>query len=149
MGRNVVIDYDSLHLSRRIWARVSKPNGEAGCWLYPATEKDGYARIHAQGHVVVAHRLFYSVLVGPVPSDLTLDHLCRVRNCVNPAHIEPVPHKENVQRGNAGLLHRIKTHCRNGHEYNESNTYRAPDGSRNCRICNGAAAARYKERKAA
>src|SRR3546814_19356891 len=61
-----------------------------------------------------AHRISYELCVGPIPEGMELDHLCRVRRCVNPAHMEPVTHRENVLRGEAGLARavqqRAKTH---------------------------------------
>lgn len=82
--------------------------------------------------MVPAYRFAYEFLVGPIPDGLELDHLCRVRLCVNPAHLEPVTHAENNKR--AGVA---KTHCKWGHPYNEANTYRRRDrpGNRQCRVC--------------
>lgn len=87
------------------------------------------------GRMVLVHRWSYTHLVGEIPEGRQLDHLCRVRNCVNPAHLEPVPAKINTHRGmSPAALNLRKTHCLNGHPFDEENTrwYR---GTRNCRAC--------------
>lgn len=82
----------------------------------------------------MAHRAVYEALVGPIPPELELDHLCRNPACVNPAHLEPVTRKENVRRGYWG-----KNHCKHGHVYDDENTrwYTFKNGKkvRFCRTC--------------
>lgn len=115
-------------LPDRFWAKVDK-SGE--CWLWRGTVDDhGYGRMGVAYRSVLAHRLAYELVIGPIPVGLTLDHLCRVRLCVNPAHLEPVTQSENVKRGGYSL----KTHCPQGHPYDEANTYRSKTG-RVCRAC--------------
>lgn len=72
-----------------------------GCWIWTAAvdKTTGYGKFHADGHTVNAHRFAYETFVGPVPAGLDLDHLCRVRSCVKPAHLEPVTRRENLMRG--------------------------------------------------
>ena len=116
------------------------------CWLWNGGTKDGYAQVVTKspetGRKVVrrGHRLIYEHLVGPVPDGLDLDHLCRNRECVNPAHLEPVPRGENVLRGaTIAAANKAKTHCSRGHVFDESNTYVRPVTSgvgRMCRTCN-------------
>jgi hypothetical protein len=84
------------------------------------------------GTTKLLHRAVYAALVGPIPQGLHLDHLCRVRNCVNPAHLEPVTNRENGARGIKGAL---TTHCPAGHAYVEPNIYYW-HGNRRCRACN-------------
>jgi hypothetical protein len=83
-----------------------------------------------------SHRIAYQLLVGPIPDGLVLDHLCRNRACCNPRHIEPVSQRENLMRGETVCAsHAIKTHCINGHAFDEANTYIDREGKRKCREC--------------
>jgi len=82
-----------------------------------------------------AHRLSYETEIGPIPEGLELDHLCRVRSCVNPLHLEPVTHQENVRRGEGANFWRNKTHCPQGHEYTEENTGISNRNNEKCRYC--------------
>jgi hypothetical protein len=73
---------------------------ENGCWVWQASRTShGYGRVSVRGRVMVAHRAMYEKYIGPVPDGLELDHLCRNPPCCNPAHMEPVTHAENMQRG--------------------------------------------------
>jgi hypothetical protein len=73
---------------------------DAGCWIWTAAkDPTGYGRIWHTGTMKYAHRVAYELLVGPILPGLDLDHLCRVRACVNPLHLEPVTHRENLMRG--------------------------------------------------
>ena len=106
------------------------------CWLWTGRlRKDGYANFSFEGRHVLAHRFAYELEIGPIPDGLTLDHLCRVRHCVRPDHLEPVTQAENVKRGQTGWHNKLKTHCKNGHPFNETNTTIPPDGYRRCRLC--------------
>lgn len=107
------------------------------CWVWQnALSHEGYGRQIRNGVEHHAHRVVYMELVGPIPDGLTLDHLCRVRSCVNPGHLEPVTMRENTMRGDTILAsHARRTHCRCGHEYTPENTVARPDGGRYCRIC--------------
>jgi hypothetical protein len=120
----------NLELAERIWAKIERWNGH---WLWIAgRHANGYGGIKVNGRYLKAHRVVYELLVGPIPDGLELDHLCRVRFCVNPSHLEPVTHLENVRRSPIG--NGAKTHCPQGHLYDEANTYRRR-GRRECRTC--------------
>jgi hypothetical protein len=86
----------------RFWARVEKrPDG---CWIWTGVINHNgygrytYARPDGRSLASRAHRIAYELLVGPIPDGLQLDHLCRVKACVNPAHLEPVTQDENMRR---------------------------------------------------
>lgn len=105
----------------------------SGCWWWLGARSKGYGdvRVAQRGHVQ-AHRLTYELLVGPVPEGLELDHLCRHRSCINPAHLEPVPHVVNVHRGTSpSAINARRTTCIRGH----SPLTVKRDGKRYCRTC--------------
>ena len=88
------------------------------CWRWRgATLKGGYGRFSVPGQkTLLAHRVAYEACIGPIPIGLHLDHLCRVRNCVNPCHLEPVTQKENTLRGDTFPAANLrKTECPFGH----------------------------------
>lgn len=125
----------------RFWDNV-EPEPNSGCWLWAGSvNKDGYASLTLGGRTVIVHRLSYIQHKGDIPSGLELDHKCRVRCCVNPAHLEPVTHAENVRRGMSGTINgarqSAKTHCPHGHAYEGRNVYTDRHGRRYCRICAG------------
>lgn len=116
---------------------MSKIRFTDGCWLWIGTiTTAGYGHFKMNKRLYLAHRMIYEHLVGPIPDGLTLDHLCRVRHCVNPAHLEPVTYRENVLRGiGRSAENARKTSCPAGHEYTPENTYRWRNKSRECRAC--------------
>lgn len=109
-----------------------------------ALDRDGYGRVGRDCDL--AHRVAYEREFGPIPEGLEIDHLCRVRSCVNPEHLEPVTHAENMRR-----LSEAITHCRHGHEYTPENSYpippRARGGRRDCRECIRRRAREYRARR--
>lgn len=122
---------------------------ENGCWLYPRRpQTSGHVQIACEGKVGQGHRVIYERLKGPVPPGLELDHLCRNRPCVNPDHVEPVTHQENMRRGHPGRPRKEKppqppktpripsTHCRRGHALQGNNLcIYGKQRARVCRIC--------------
>lgn len=105
----------------------------SGCWLWMGCRtKTGYGRMHINGRMWLAHRYVYEQLFGKISEELTLDHLCRVRNCVNPDHLEPVGHRENVLRGiGPTAINAQKTVCSKGHALIRNERY----NRRECPTC--------------
>ena len=110
---------------------------EDGCWIWTTSlNPDGYGRVWFDGKTRSPHRVVYELLVGPIPAGLELDHLCRNRPCVNPAHLEPVTHGENMRRGLHGYA--LRTLCKSGrHDITDpANIHLDPaTGRRRCRPC--------------
>lgn len=105
------------------------------CWEWKGGHNStGYGMFWLNGKTKSAHRIAYELHIGPVPEGLHLDHLCRNHGCVNPMHLEPVTLGENIRRG---ISHNgSKTHCAQGHPYNEKNTGLRRNGRRWCKECN-------------
>lgn len=147
-------------LVERLLKYTGEPD-ENGCWLWTGGtthEPDGRVKYGKLGESIgggkvryhLAHRLSYEHHVGSIPGDLTIDHLCRVKLCVNPAHMEPVPIAENVRRAAdvnwpgrrdpAVKPMTERSHCKNGHEFTEENTLwhsrpKRRSAERVCRTC--------------
>lgn len=124
-------------VEQRLWAKV---DFTGDCWLWTAgCNNQGYGQIKVAGKVEKAHRVAWELLVGPISTGREMDHLCRVKRCVNPDHLEPVTHQVNDRRGIAGAVNgvreRSKTHCPYGHEYSPENTWVDRHGWRYCRAC--------------
>lgn len=120
------------------------------CWEWTAGRfsgpRGGYGAFAIGRRTVRAHRVMYEVVVGPIPSDLEPDHLCRNRGCVRPSHLEWVTPQENKTRGDSPVgLNARKDRCVRGHAFDEANTYLRPSGGRRCRMCN----ANYRRQAAA
>ena len=137
----------SLSLVERLEAKIM-PEPNSGCWLWiGALTGKGYGKILIDGRLRLAHRVSYEFHVGSVPDGKELDHKCRMKCCVNPSHLEPVSHHENVLRGDAGKYLSNRTHCANGHSFAAGNVYSRTDGARGCRACNREKQARHRQRK--
>lgn len=119
----------------RFWGSVEKQPSDR-CWVWQgALNSAGYGLMMWQGRVTRAHRIAYELHKGPIPIGLELDHLCRNRRCVNPAHLEAVTSLTNWERGRSiSRLNVAKTHCKNGHPFDETNTGNL-NGGRRCRLC--------------
>lgn len=134
--------WGATHIERLFNKIDKKPSG---CWEWTGgRDGAGYGRLRIGKEFYGAHRAAYEMIRGPIPDGLSLDHLCRNPLCVNPAHLEPVTHQENVKRGK----HPSRTHCLHGHERTPENTYVIKRGNgrvmKNCRVC---ALERYKNRR--
>lgn len=113
------------------------PEPMSGCWIWTGMRTNkGYARTTGQPYFMV-HRLSFESARGPIPEHLQLDHLCRLRCCVNPTHLEAVTSRINTLRGDGIAARNLrKTHCLRGHPFTEENTvYRLDRQARACRIC--------------
>lgn len=146
-----------MTLPDRFWKKVDKNGpvpahrpelGPCRLWL-GALDSSGYGEYYVRGSMLGAHRVAFEDLHEPVPEGLELDHLCRVRRCCNDAHVEPVTGSVNALRGISA--NREKTHCPQGHEYNEKNTYRVHTKAgrilRSCRPCNNARSRNRKKER--
>ncbi len=140
--------------SVRFWEKVAVDQPET-CWPWIAgLDRHGYGVFTHNGRNVRAHLWAYLALVGPIADGLVIDHLCRVRHCVNPEHLEPVTNRVNIQRGRAGHpstnVMALRTYCQ-GHPYDEANTLHQvlPDGRRRrlCRECRRVVNHRYYHQK--
>lgn len=107
------------------------------CWLWTARrDRHGYAKVNHNGRMQLAHRVAFELLVGPIPDGMDLDHLCRVRHCVNPGHLEPVTRRENMLRGTSPVAARARQiACVHGHPFTPENTNANPKFGRKCRTC--------------
>ncbi len=138
-------------LPDRIESKI-RQNPVTGCWEWTACiTSTGYGRIWDGRRADWAHRVVYVAIRGRIPTGLVLDHLCRVRHCVNPDHLEPVTDAENTSRGDCPDVtrerHRAKRWCKRGHPLFGNNLYRNPNGRRVCRTCRRIHKATYSAKR--
>lgn len=144
---------DLIHppsFEERFWANVdyNGPLSDAApdlgpCWLWTGYIKDtGYGGVNGRRGdggktVYLAHRVAFHLLVGSIPDGYELDHLCRVRVCCRPSHLEAVtPRVNNLRSDSIAAQHARQTHCKRGHEFTPENTYTPPTNpGRQCREC--------------
>ena len=128
----------AIPAEERFWSKVDN-RGPSECWPWmAAVGAHGYGTFHpSKKDQVLAHRFAYELANGAIPEGLHIDHLCRVRYCVNPGHLEAVTPLENSSRGlTYRLLNGMDDRCRNGHLYTPENTYVEPNGYKvRCRQC--------------
>jgi hypothetical protein len=135
LGKTPIIRFEERYI----------PEPNSGCWLWTGILfKSGYGWFSVHSKVWRAHRWAYEHLVGPIPDGMVLDHLCKVKSCVNPDHLEPVTQKVNMERAKTG---KYKPFCKNGHPRSGDNLYFFPNGARACRECVRISVRKYQKRK--
>jgi HNH endonuclease len=136
-----VADRTFEETQERFWAYVTRTTT---CWIWQGVRRRGYGRFKIRGHYYSAHRLAYEWLVGPIPGDLTIDHVvCSNRACVNPSHMELVTLGENTARSNRKRRgrplrprdSRDSRGWRCSHPRVPENIYTRPGGYVECRTC--------------
>lgn len=121
----------------RFWSKVEVPEQPSCCWEWTGYRlPTGYGDFNFGNSALKAHRVSYTLLIGPIPDGLVIDHLCRNTSCVNPDHLEITTQRENIRRGYSYFgIARRKTHCSRGHAFSTENTYLVPSGGRSCKEC--------------
>jgi hypothetical protein len=116
------------------WERVEKTET---CWIWTGSMNgNGYGKIHINKKKVYAHRLSHELFIGKILEGLQVDHLCFVKNCVNPDHLEAVtPYVNNMRSKSQAALNLRKTHCLNGHLLEGYNLMPNKKNTRQCRSC--------------
>ena len=139
-------------IAERFWSKV-KPDPSTGCLLWMAGgDQKGYGTFWvAKRRPMKAHRFSYELVHGAIPEGMQIDHLCRVRSCVNPKHLRVVTNRENLLEPRSQSLPRLclnREACVNGHLYTVENTWM--DGrTRRCRTCLNKRHAEYRQRHSA
>lgn len=128
------------------------PEPNSGCWLWMGAinKQTGYGAFGKRRKVYSAHRISYEIHKGEIPAGLEIDHLCRVRCCVNPDHLEAVTSRENTLRGSITYDHHMgkRTHCFRGHFIDGVDPGRINKNGKQGRFCRICRADRQKERRA-
>ena len=124
------------YIAERAWKAIA-PAAEDECWPWPKSKgSHGYGQIgwtqeDGRRMGTTAHRAVWVHHYGPIPGQLTVDHICHNKVCCNPSHLRLLTNVDNATDNTQGS----KTECPRGHPYNEENTYMDPNGHRRCRPC--------------
>lgn len=122
-----------VDIKEKLFSYINKTDT---CWLWNGPIGTGgygmFSTAHSRGYSIRAHRAAYQIIVGTIPDDMVIDHLCRVRACVNPDHLEVVTPNENALR-----RAQAHTHCPQGHLFDSKNTY-LYQNKKCCRACHNA-----------
>jgi hypothetical protein len=122
-------------VERMLRINVDRSSGDCWIWKSPIGH-NGYGKAHIMSRAYLAHRVFYKHYKGDIPEGFQIDHLCKVRNCVNPDHLEAVPpHINNYRSESPCALNRLKDECKHGHLLSGDNLYVTKDGRRQCKTC--------------
>jgi hypothetical protein len=115
----------------RFTEKIAEPfDAHNECWIWTGWKNlKGYGQFWLNGGDVPSQRVAHELFIGPIPEGYHVDHICKNRACVRPDHLQVLTHFEN-----SGQARRDKTHCLNGHEFSESNTY-VFNGMRHCKTC--------------
>lgn len=134
-ARHLTVDHVRTKEIARIFSRI-RINKETGCWLWVGSRVGGYGNLTWHSQTLIVHRFMYAWLVAPLPAGKAeLDHLCRVRECCNPVHLELVTPKQNVLRGQGiAAKNSKKTQCKRGHLFSPENMV-IKQGGRQCKTC--------------
>lgn len=118
------------------------------CWIWKGyIDKDGYGTFSYRSKEMRAHRWSYMHFVGSLDNNLTIDHICNVRACVNPKHLQQIPIKDNILRGSGPSARNAKkTHCRHGHAFADNNVVHDKK-QRRCRECSRLSARKHYWKK--
>jgi hypothetical protein len=157
IGRDVPEDIAYPLLLQRLMSRIVYAKN--GCWEWPGWQMpSGYCQTSAWGKPVCVHRLMFMIAKGPIPQGMEIMHTCDNPRCFNPSHLLLGTGSQNIRdsmfKGRRGTERKPygkghprpdrRTHCIHGHEFNEENTYKTPDGRRQCRPCHKHAVQRYR-----
>lgn len=116
------------------------------CWIWDKTKFGNYGTLRSEGKTRKAHRFVFEAFVGEIPDGLVIDHLCRVKTCVNPTHLEAVTQAENIRRGvGATVINSRKTECVRGHPLSGGNIDTSK-GWRRCLACDAIRQAEWRKR---
>ena|SRR5215469_14381135 len=118
----------------------------SGCWIWQGALSRGYGVIKIDGKMLKTHRVMFRHGYGPIRKGFHLDHLCRVKACANPEHLEEVSPRENMMRGESiQALNARKTECDHGHKFSDENTYIDKRGNRACKTCTFERSAQWRK----